>query len=107
MLMSALNGFNKKVFLDEMSEMVSSLTGKQLVELRYPAYQHDSRIKWLQTFANIADAGGNFTVDDAGEEICLRVTIDSVCLMRWYKEFEPEVFERLRIRRKHYQPEDW
>ncbi len=50
-LLSATSGYNKKVFLDELSEMISRLLGKKFVKLAYPAWEHDKRVKWLVKFA--------------------------------------------------------
>ena len=63
--MSATTGFNKKLFLNEVSDMVSKILGKEAVTLEYPAWEHERRVKWLLSFANISDPS-NFTVDEMG-----------------------------------------
>lgn len=50
-LLSATSGYNKKVFLNELAEMVSRLLGKNFIKLSYPAWEHDLRVKWLVKFA--------------------------------------------------------
>jgi len=93
-LLSATEGFNKKVFLEEMSEMVANSLGKRKIELKYPAWMHYERVDWLFKFANINDPS-NFTVDDEGLEITTTVMLDESIYMKWLKEFEPEKFEHL------------
>lgn len=105
-LMSATEGYNRKVFLEEVSAMCSRILGKQEVILAYPAWEHEKRVKWLLEFAKISDPT-NFTVDEQGQEIQMKVLFDEVVFQKWLKEFEPERFAELRVKRKHFQPEDW
>lgn len=46
-LLSATSGFNKKVFMNEVSEMIARIMGKAVVKLEYPAWEHEKRVKWL------------------------------------------------------------
>ena len=46
-LLSATSGFNKKVFMNEVSEMIARIMGKAVVKLEYPAWEHERRVKWL------------------------------------------------------------
>lgn len=50
-LLSATSGFNKKVFMSELSDMIARILGKAVVRLEYPAWEHEKRVKWLLTFA--------------------------------------------------------
>ena len=91
-LMSATQGFNKKVFLQEVSEMVQRILGKEYVTLTYPAYEHEKRVKWLLNFAKITDPS-NFEVDNEGQFITMNVMMDDVIHMKYLKEFEPNTFQ--------------
>ncbi len=106
-LMSATQGYNKKVFLEEISEMVQRILGKEYVTIEYPAWEHEKRVKWLLNFAKITDPT-NFEVDSEGQNITMRVMMDDVVHMKYLKEFEPAKFEDQRHKkRKHVQPGDW
>jgi len=100
-LMSATQGYNKKVFLNEVSEMVSRILGKQFVELEYPAWEHEQRVKWLLNFAKISDPT-NFTVDEEGQTIKMGVMMDEAIYMKWLKEFEPLKFGEQKVKRRHF-----
>lgn len=91
-LMSATQGYNKKVFLEEVSEMVQKILGKDYVTITYPAWEHEKRVKWLLNFAKITDPT-NFEVDSEGQIITMRVMMDDVIHMKYLKEFEPKKFE--------------
>ena len=91
-LMSATKGYNKKVFFEEVSEMVQRILGKSYINLKYPAWEHEKRVKWLLNFAKITDPT-NFEVDSESQYITMRVLMDDVVHMKYLKEFEPEEFE--------------
>lgn len=96
MLMSATKGFNKNIFLDEVSEMVAKIMGKSTIELQYPAWEHEIRVKWLLQHAKITDPS-NFKVDDDGSKITMNVLMDEVTYFKYLKEFEPETFKKVKI----------
>jgi len=74
--------------------------------LEYPAWEHEKRVKWLSTFAQISDPS-NFSVDEEGQLITMEVMIDETVYLKWLKEFEPDQFEQAKKQRKHYQPQHW
>lgn len=88
-LLSATEGYNRQVFIEELADLVACSLGKQLVELRYPAWEHHTRVGWLLKFANLSDPG-NFTVDETGQEITIKAVLDEATYMKWIKEFESE-----------------
>jgi len=84
--MSATQGYNKKVFLEEVSEIVQRILGKDCIAISYPAWEHERRVKWLLNVAKITDPT-NFTVDSEGHIITMRVMMDEVVYMKYLKEF--------------------
>ena len=63
-LMSAIQGYNKDLFLEEISTLTAALKGKKKYKLSYPSWEHGTRIQWLVRNANLSDAQNDFTVDD-------------------------------------------
>ena len=94
-LMSATQGYNKKVFLEEISEMVQQILGKEYITIQYPAWEHEKRVKWLLNVAKITDPT-NFSVDSEGQNITMKVMMDEVIYMKYLKEFQPAEFEEQR-----------
>ena len=76
-MMSCTEGYNKELFLSEVSSLTVDIKDKKLVTLEYPSWEHGKRLNWLIRNANLT-ADQDFQVDDQGERIKIEVLLDDV-----------------------------
>lgn len=76
--MSCTEGYNKDLFLAQVSEMTADLKGKRSYTLTYPSWEHGLRLQWLMRNANLSEGQQEFTVDDQGQQIQMEVMLDDV-----------------------------
>jgi GTPase len=63
-LMSATEGYNKDLFLAEVSLLTATLKGKHKYKLTYPSYEHGTRLQWLVRNANLTAEQKEIEIDD-------------------------------------------
>ena len=78
LLMSCLEGYNKELFLSQVSDLTVDLKGKQYYILEYPSWEHGKRLSWLMRNAKITEAPKEFAVDDNCDKISIEVLLDDV-----------------------------
>ena len=86
-MMSALEGTNKDLLLQEVAKLSASLMGKTHYVLSYKYSEHDKRSKWLRENANISQID-DLDFDEESESITVRLLMDEVVYQKYLKQFE-------------------
>ena len=103
-MMSCETGENKTEFLNTISDIASQIMGKKLYDLEFPCEEHHKRLSWLYKHASITQEEG---FEYQGDSISIKVLLDEVTYQQYLKVFEPQEFQKSKLRGRELINENW